>query len=82
MAVGGINNNSSCFYRDRNPSGPVDRLGRLASHLLQQQSFYPLYPPSKDMCIDHELLEQHGFIEYIPHILILPSTLRYFIKVT
>ncbi|XP_049817799.1 DNA polymerase alpha subunit B isoform X2 [Aethina tumida] len=68
------------LYQDRNPSGPVDRLGRLASHLLQQQSFYPLYPPSKDMCIDHELLEQHGFIEYIPHILILPSTLRYFIK--
>ncbi|KAK5648246.1 hypothetical protein RI129_003138 [Pyrocoelia pectoralis] len=57
-----------------------DRISRLASHLLCQQSFYPIYPPNEDVCIDYELLEQHGTISFIPNILILPSSLRYFVK--
>ncbi|VEN59333.1 unnamed protein product [Callosobruchus maculatus] len=57
-----------------------DRLGRLASHLLNQHSFYPLYPPVKDLGIDHELFEQYGMIDTKPHMLITPSNLRHFIK--
>ncbi|CAH0551256.1 unnamed protein product [Brassicogethes aeneus] len=71
---------NSELYQDKTLSTPVDRLARLASHLLNQQSFYPLYPPNSEMNVDHELLEQHGIFECIPHILILPSTLRHFIK--
>ncbi|CAG9813402.1 unnamed protein product [Phaedon cochleariae] len=66
--------------RDKNSNGPVDRMGRMASHILNQHSFYPLYPPLKDMCIDHELLEQFGALHCKPHILVLPSNLRHFIK--
>ncbi|KAJ8977646.1 hypothetical protein NQ317_003624 [Molorchus minor] len=68
------------MYQDKNPLGMPDRLGRIASHLLHQHSFYPLYPPHKDVCIDHELFEQYGVLEVKPHILILPSNLRHFIK--
>ncbi|KAG5890210.1 hypothetical protein JTB14_028752 [Gonioctena quinquepunctata] len=68
------------LYLDKNPAGPSDRMGRMASHLLNQHSFYPLYPPSKGMCIDHDLLEQFGTLQCKPHILILPSNLRHFIK--
>lgn len=57
-----------------------DRISRLASHLLCQQSFYPLYPPDEDVCLDYELMQQHGMINIIPNLLILPSNLRYFIK--
>ncbi|KAJ8925620.1 hypothetical protein NQ315_009464 [Exocentrus adspersus] len=67
-------------YQDKQPAGPVDRMGRLASHLLNQHSFYPLYPPHKGICLDHELFEQYGVMECKPHILILPSNLRHFIK--
>lgn len=58
-----------------------ERMSRLVSHLLYQQSFYPLYPPCDDTCVDYELLEKHGLIDVVPHILIIPSNLRYFIKV-
>lgn len=58
-----------------------DRMSRLASYLLEQQSFYPLYPSDEDVSVDHQLLEQYGMMDVMPHILIVPSTLRYFIKV-
>ncbi|KAF5274106.1 hypothetical protein FQR65_LT04504 [Abscondita terminalis] len=57
-----------------------DRMARLASHILSQQNFYPLYPSDEDMCVDYELLEQHAVLNVIPEIMILPSNLRYFMK--
>lgn len=57
-----------------------DRLGRLASHLIQQQNFYPLYPPIEDFLVDMDLWESHSWFSVTPHILIIPSDLRYFIK--
>ncbi|KAF2900356.1 hypothetical protein ILUMI_05838 [Ignelater luminosus] len=57
-----------------------DRMSRLASHLISQQSFYPLFPADKELCVDHELLEQHAVMDVIPHILMVPSNLRYFMK--
>ncbi|XP_067008644.2 DNA polymerase alpha subunit B isoform X2 [Anabrus simplex] len=62
------------------PAQGADRLGRLASHILSQQCFYPLYPPAEDMPLDLTLLEQYGHLGFTPHILVLPSDLRYFIK--
>lgn len=56
-------------------------MGRMASHLLNQKNFYPLYPPNKEMCIDHDLFKDFGVMSCKPHILILPSTLRHFVKV-
>ena len=53
---------------------------RLASHLIQQRSFYPLYPPSEEINIDFEQLESLGQIEAQPHILITPSDLNHFFK--
>ncbi|XP_069682292.1 DNA polymerase alpha subunit B isoform X2 [Periplaneta americana] len=57
-----------------------DRLGRLASHILSQQAFYPLYPPVEEINIDMELWAKYGRLDVTPHILILPSDLRCFIK--
>ncbi|XP_075222802.1 DNA polymerase alpha subunit B isoform X2 [Lycorma delicatula] len=57
-----------------------DRLGRLAGHLLSQHNFYPLHPPPEDVSIDTALWENLCGLSVTPHILILPSDLRYFIK--
>merc|ERR1719510_643395 len=62
------------------PPRSGDRMRRLATHLLQQRSFYPLYPPSEEINIDFELLESLGEIEVQPHILITPSDLNHFFK--
>ncbi|ESP02897.1 hypothetical protein LOTGIDRAFT_110777 [Lottia gigantea] len=61
-------------------AGSKDRLGRLAQHLLLQQSYYPLYPPNEDINIDYDHYEDYGRMPVTPHILLLPSDLRYFIK--
>ena len=57
-----------------------DRLGRLASHLLSQQSFYPLYPPAEEMSCDLEHWQRYCRLPFAPHLLILPSDLRHFAK--
>ncbi|XP_076442613.1 DNA polymerase alpha subunit B-like isoform X2 [Babylonia areolata] len=62
------------------PPGSTDRLGRLAQHLLDQHSYYPLYPPSEDINADLQQFEDHVRMSVIPHVLIVPSDLRYFIK--
>ena len=57
-----------------------DRLRRLATHLIQQRSFYPLYPPSEEMNIDYEQLERVASLDVQPHVLIVPSDLLHFFK--
>ena len=42
------------------PPHSGDRLRRLANHLVQQRSFYPLFPPNEELSIDLEMLEAHG----------------------
>jgi DNA polymerase alpha-primase complex, polymerase-associated subunit B len=66
------------FHRVRLGS---DTLGRIAGHILSQQSFYPLYPPAEEMNLDLELWARYASLDVTPHILILPSDLRCFIKV-
>lgn len=59
----------------------MDRLGRLADHVLAQTCFYPVYPSSEDLNVDTELWEKYTFFDQQPHVLILPSDMRYFCKV-
>ncbi|XP_059477922.1 DNA polymerase alpha subunit B isoform X2 [Neocloeon triangulifer] len=56
----------------------TDRLGRLASHVLHQASFYPLYPPQANIHL--EAWEKFGQLPVKPHVLVLPSDLRFFVK--
>jgi DNA polymerase alpha subunit B len=66
----------------RNPLMP-DRIGRMASHLLQQRHMYPLFPPANEddryEHVDQTQLDALT-IEELPHILILPSQWHPFIK--
>lgn len=62
------------------PPGSSDRLARLCSHILAQNSFYPLQPASEDVNMDYSLYERHATFSQKPQILILPSELKQFIK--
>ncbi|CAB3377864.1 Hypothetical predicted protein [Cloeon dipterum] len=55
-----------------------DRLGRLANHLLQQACFYPLHPAQTSIAL--EAWEKYAQMPVKPHVLVLPSDLRFFIK--
>ncbi|KAI4461343.1 dna polymerase 2 alpha 70 kda subunit [Holotrichia oblita] len=59
----------------------MDRMGRLAAHILQQRNFFPLYP-NRDpaISIDYERLLKDCTVDVKPHLLLLPSVLRYFVK--
>ncbi|GER47328.1 DNA polymerase alpha subunit B [Striga asiatica] len=66
----------------RNPPGESkQRLANLAKHILSQQSFYPLYPPAKEVPLDFSFAEKALRFSLIPDILILPSDLAPFVKV-
>lgn len=60
--------------------GQSDRLGRLAGHVLQQKSFYPLYPSHESVNVDWVAAEQYGAIPQRPDLTILPSDLKCFVK--
>ncbi|XP_052184323.1 uncharacterized protein LOC127796292 isoform X2 [Diospyros lotus] len=63
------------------PGGSKQRLSRLANHILNQRSFYPLYPPMEGTPLDFSLAPEALQISSIPDILILPSDLAHFVKV-
>ncbi|CAA0841486.1 DNA polymerase alpha 2 [Striga hermonthica] len=66
----------------RNPPGESkQRLANLAKHILSQQSFYPLYPPAKEVPLDFSFAEKALRFSLTPDILILPSDLAPFVKV-
>lgn len=56
-----------------------DRMGRLANHLLDQRSYYPMFPPSPAINIAYEQIEKAA-LPITPDILLLPSQMRYFAK--
>ncbi|KAB2031853.1 hypothetical protein ES319_D05G332800v1 [Gossypium barbadense] len=60
---------------------PNDRLSRLANHILSQQSFYPLYPPAEGVPMDFSFASEALHISSVPDLLILPSDIKYFVKV-
>ncbi|KAK3139635.1 hypothetical protein QOZ80_5AG0386660 [Eleusine coracana subsp. coracana] len=67
----------------RKPPGgkPGDRIGRLATHLVKQHSYYPLYPPAAGVPLDFSLAKEALEISSMPDILLLPSDLAPFAKV-
>lgn len=44
-------------------------------------SYYPLYPPAEEVNMDYEKFQQFSQMNLTPDILVVPSELRYFIKV-
>lgn len=58
-----------------------DRLGRLIRHILKQRSLYPLYPAHESMLVVMEKLEVYTYLPFKPHLLVIPSDLRYFARV-
>ncbi|KJE90464.1 hypothetical protein CAOG_01774 [Capsaspora owczarzaki ATCC 30864] len=57
-----------------------DRLARLAGHLLDQRSFYPLFPPA--LGTNTELTHRKQLdLPVTPDVLILPSDLKFFAKI-
>ncbi|KAI8812272.1 DNA polymerase alpha/epsilon subunit B-domain-containing protein [Cladochytrium replicatum] len=67
-------------------AGHNDRVARLFRHVLEQSSFYPLFPPAKGsyLSLTHGKRE-NGVAEAIdlkaaPDVLILPSVLKYGVK--
>lgn len=66
----------------RNPQGgSKQRLTTLSNHILNQRSFYPLYPPAEGIPLDSSLAPEALHISSIPDILILPSDLAHFVRV-
>ncbi|KAG0570128.1 hypothetical protein KC19_6G140800 [Ceratodon purpureus] len=58
-----------------------DRMTRLASHLLAQRSFYPLFPPAQSVPLDLTLAPGSLDLPSSPDILLLSSNLAPFVKV-
>ena len=61
--------------------GP-ERLGRLASHMVRQRQFLPLFPASADgsIPVDVSACLQRGALPARPHVLLVPSDLGPFAK--
>lgn len=49
--------------------------------MFYDTSYYPLHPTSEDVNLDYERFESHCFMPVTPDVLIVPSDLRYFMKV-
>ena len=54
---------------------------RLASHLIAQRSFFPLFPPPLGACLDLTVAPRALDLPVLPHLLLLPSDLVPFAKV-
>lgn len=59
-----------------------DKLSRLASHVLTQQTYYPLWPAPAPHALDAALWTAHAQLSCTPHVLVTPSNFRYFVKVS
>lgn len=62
------------------PPGSSNRFERLSQHLLTQQSFYPLYPCNEELSVDYEQFEKFATMTTTPHVMIIPSDFKQFIK--
>lgn len=58
----------------------TDKIARNFVHLMRQKSFYPLYPPPDNICIDYEAWNQHARINKPPRIFVASSDLATFNK--
>lgn len=58
----------------------ADKTRRLINCLFHQQSFYPLFPPK--VPTDLRLLHEYATINKIPNILVVPSDMKYYMRVS
>ena len=58
---------------------PGSRLARISQHLIEQRSYYPLFPTAKGACLDLSRIDQWS-MPCQPDILIVPSRLATFAK--
>ncbi|KAM7274067.1 hypothetical protein ACFE04_028731 [Oxalis oulophora] len=67
----------------RNPTDgtSTDRMSKLAGYILNQKSFYPLYPAAESIPLDYSVAPEALQISWVPDILIVPSDMKYFVKV-
>lgn len=56
---------------------PGTRMTRISQHLLQQRSYYPLFPPAPSMNLDLQYMDQWS-MPCQPDMLIIPSKLACF----
>ena len=56
---------------------PGSRMARIAQHLLQQRSYYPLFPPAPSMNMDFQYMDQWS-MPCQPDLLLVPSKLACF----
>ncbi|CAN4090508.1 unnamed protein product [Withania somnifera] len=61
--------------------GSKQRMTTLVNHILNQRSFYPLYPPAEGVPIDFSLAPEALQMSTTLDILILPSDLAHFVRV-
>lgn len=57
-----------------------DKVRRHVRHLFHQKSFYPLSPAHEGVNLDVGLLSKFGRIKTIPHVLVLPSSTKPFVR--
>lgn len=57
-----------------------DRIGRLANHVLQQRSYYPLLPPAPDVNLEYNQFSHVNLPKITPDIMLMPSDLVHFAK--
>ncbi|XP_055386101.1 DNA polymerase alpha subunit B [Condylostylus longicornis] len=57
-----------------------DKVKRIVNYLFHQGSFYPLNPPADGVCFDSGLASKFARIEKVPHVLVLPSSHKQFIR--
>ena len=49
--------------------------------IFSLNSYYPLHPTHEDVNMDYEHFEEYGYMPITPDVLVVPSDLRYFVKV-
>lgn len=58
----------------------ADKIRRYINYLFHQKSFYPLFPPK--IPTDLRMLHEYGTINKIPSILVVPSDMKYYMRVS
>ncbi|XP_053658490.1 DNA polymerase alpha subunit B [Anopheles marshallii] len=57
-----------------------DKIKRAYGHLFHQASFYPLNPPSEDVPLDVDMLNEFGRLTRVPNVMICPSALNRYVR--
>jgi DNA polymerase alpha subunit B len=73
---------ASAELTSRTAGQDSDRIARLLRHVIEQESFYPLYPAHPEVPLHVSKAVQCMFHEHAPHVLVLHSQLQHFAKVS